>query len=172
MSPENGERSNFIIETVDDAERIILGDARQKILAFDWDHFSIEREEVEKLFKVFSRVVLCNSDINRGLYLLDDNNPKEYALLCSLAPHQKKEDTPTGRYWLVLLKSKMTPEEATFIRDWLWVYTPELIALHKKLSQVEVMAHFVSQDSEGELFRAYGRIEAYMMKHMPFRLRT
>ncbi|MCJ7793274.1 MAG: hypothetical protein MUP45_04895 [Candidatus Marinimicrobia bacterium] len=168
MSPENGERLNYIIEMVDDAERIILGDARQKVMAFDWEHFGVDRAEMEKLFRFFSRIILRQSNINSSLNLLDDNNPEEYALLCILAPHQKKESTPTGRFWLVLFRQKMTPEEATFIRDWLWAFVPEVIAKFKKLDVKEVEAYFISQDTDGELRRLGERIEAYIEKHKPF----
>lgn len=109
MSKENSEKLNYIIETVGDAERIILGDARQKVLAFDWGHFRIERKEVDKLFDFLSRLVLRNTGINRGLNFLIAENPKELARLHSLLPIRKKKDEPSGQFWLALLRPEMSP---------------------------------------------------------------
>ena len=61
-----------------------------------------------------------------------------------------------------MLSGSIEPDEATFIRDWLWMKRPEAISSIKSLPAKRVLDYFMKNDKSFE--RATFRIARYMQK--------
>ena len=146
------------VTKIEDADELILESAKRKILALDWEHFGVvgQKEEIAKMCELLSLIVLRNSGMNFPLNVLHADTFNE-ALIIKAIPNENKREI-TEDYWLFLAR-KLDIEEATFIRDWLFINTPEAIAGLLNLSNEEVIFHFSNDNS---ILRADERL-AYAM---------
>lgn len=149
------------IETIDQAKTLILGDAKSRILALGWEKFGIrDLDEIGKILEPTLRIILRNAEMGFQLNILNDTTPAERALLKQIPPERKINET--GEYWLALLSGKISAEEATFIRDWLWIKGPEAIAAVKELPIKRVLIDFGQSNPSFE--KAAFRVRDYMFR--------
>lgn len=122
------------IRRLQQAEDKIIRDAKKRVLALPWKKYGITDQQVAELFDMGYGLILRQAVASIGtslpLNLLDANTPQEQALLNSVRSRNKR--VLRDNYWLVQLR-EISPEQATFIRDWLWTKAPEFIAQYTKL---------------------------------------
>lgn len=149
------------ITTIDEAIELIVEDARRRVLALDWPHFGLtDQEELGKIYDGFSRICLRDAPVKFPLTALLANNPGERALLDQITEDHKQPLSDI--VWLAITADRIPPEEATFIRDWLWLSLPEAIIRLKELPQRSALEHL---SIKGESFdRAAFRAHRYMEK--------
>lgn len=132
------------IENIDQAKELILNEAKIRVLALDWQYFEItDLHEIDRLSDTIIPLILRNAGMNFQLNLLNVNTPQERSLLDSLPDNRKSQ--LADNFWLVMLSEKIEPEEAIFIRDWLWMKQIEAIANLKELPNKRVRYHFARQ---------------------------
>lgn len=156
---ERKENLNVLISTVAEAENVIVDDARQKVIALDWQHFGIDLKGVETFFNITWPLILRQSGQNPPFNVLDNKDPHEFAILCSLPYDWKKKSETTGRFWLAIFK-QISSEEATFLRDWLWLKAPEVIAAGCEIDSTAVAEYFF-KSNQGYRQSAF-RIAGYL----------
>ena len=134
------------ITTIEQAETDIIGNAKKKVLDLDWAHFGLEgkKEEIDQLYDATSGLILRNSGMNFPLNILREDHYEEAVILKGIAPERKK--TKVEGYSLAMLKRRIDIEEATFIRDWLFIKAPEAVATMHKLSPEDIVKHFMEND--------------------------
>ena len=134
------------VTTIEQAQADIIDNAKEKVLGLDWAHFGLgkKKEKIGQLYDGTSRVVLRNAGMNFPLNILREDHYKEAVTLKGIAPERKK--TEVEGYSLAMLKSRIDVEEATFIRDWLFIKVPETVAKMHKLAPVDVVKYFVDND--------------------------
>jgi len=164
IQADKGPDESIVSEEITDinqVKRLIVEDAKQRVLALDWQRFGIDSSEVADYYELVYPLILRQSEMNFAINMLDDKKPKEKAWL-ERTPFDHKTNI-FDNYWLVLLKDSIEPEEATLISDWLYMKAPEPIARIKNLSPLEVIGHFMLEDSE---FREAGvRTLQYLNEH-------
>lgn len=113
------------IITLEQAQADIIDNAKKKVLGLDWAHFGLgdKKEEIGQVYDASSRLILRNAGMNFPLKILGEDQYKEAILL-----------------------KRINVEEATFIRDWLFLKAPESVAAKYKLSSEDVSKYFVSSD--------------------------
>lgn len=149
------------IENIAQAKEQIIEDARRRILSLDWQHFgAVDLQEVAKLYDAFYPLILRNAGMNFQLNLLHAADLRERFKLDSLFDEYKNQ--MVDEYWLAMLSGDIQPEEATFIRDWLWMKVPEVIAGYKQFLQKRVVEYFMRNDQSLE--RAVFRSGRYISK--------
>ena len=156
------------IDNIDDAMELIVKDAQRRVMALDWEHFGVTKEDVEKAFGAIYPLVLRNSQYNLPLNLLV-NDSDEAAILRELYDNQKREILEG--YWLAItiLDEPIPPEFATFTRDLLFLKTPEAIAKSQGFEPGDVVEHFV-RDRSGPSMRAAIRMHT-LLEDYPTMLR-
>lgn len=147
------------ITTINKARELIIEDARKRVLALDWPHFGLtDQEELGKIYDGFSRICLRDAPVKFPLTALLANDPGERALLNQIAVDHKQPLSDT--VWLVMTAERIPAEEATFIRDWLWMSLSETIIRLKELPERSALEHL---STKGESFdRAAFRAQRYM----------
>lgn len=113
------------VTTPQQAQADIIDSAKKKVLALDWAHFALgeKKEEIGQVYDAASRLILRNAGMNFLLNILGEDQYKEAILL-----------------------ERINVEEATFIRDRLFLKVPESVAVRYKLSPEDVSKYFVSSD--------------------------
>jgi hypothetical protein len=98
-------------------------------------------------------LILRQSEAPFPLAILRADVFNERVLLNSLDESLKKQIAE--EYWLAMPYETITPELATFTRDFLWLKGPEVVAKVNGLSPSRVVGHFLLQDCamERALFR-------------------
>lgn len=164
---EISEKVGLLIGTIGDAEKYIIEDARNKVLALDWSFAGdrLDRDKINQYFDLSSHLILRQSGLNLPLNLLDSGKPEEAEILEDLSPLQKKQIVEN--YWLVMLKSEIWPEEATFIRDWLYLKAIDFVAGLGKLKEEELAQHFLADD---DIKKTTVRTTMYLARHYPHTL--
>lgn len=134
------------ITTIEQAQTDIIDNAKKKVLGLDWAHFGLEekKEEIDQLYDASYGLILGNSGMNFPLNILRQDHFQEANILKDIAPERKK--TVVAEYTLAMLKDRFDIEEATFIRDWLFIKAPEAVATMHKLSPEEVFEYFMESD--------------------------
>ncbi len=134
------------ITTIEQAEKDIIGNAKKKVLGLDWAHFGLgeKKEEIGELYDGTSGLVLRNAGMNFPLNILQEDHYDEAVILKGIAPERKK--TEVQGYSLAMLKGRIDVEEATFIRDWLFVKAPGAVAVMNKLSPEDTVKYFLDND--------------------------
>lgn len=129
-----------------DAEELIIGSAKNRVLKLDWQHFveGDKSDEIGNLYEVVFPLILRNSDMNFPLNILQSNVPEEAAMLSKIPDKNKK--CMAGEFWLVLA-GELCTEHATAVRDWLYIKAPELVARNFNLSEVDAIMHFANDKS-------------------------
>lgn len=146
---------------ISQANHQIIEDAINRTMTLDWRHFGVTNlVEARNILNATAPLTLRNADMNFQLNLLHVDYPGEAELLDSLPSDQKVQHT--DEVWLAMLSGSIEPEEATFMRDWLWMKGPEAIASIKKLPSKRVLDHFIKTNPAFE--RAIFRAARYMQK--------
>lgn len=117
------------IRTVAEAKQIIIDRARSVVLGVHWAKYGIrDHAKVAATFDVFFGVVLRNAPYQIPVTLLDMVAPQDRDVYRRL-PRTHVMPLPPGnsQFYLALLKQKLTPSEAAFVRDYLIVKMPEAI---------------------------------------------
>lgn len=150
------------ITNIDQAQTDIIDSAKKKVLGLDWGHFGLgeKKEEIGQLFDISFALILRNSGMNFPLNLLRQDHFQEANILKDIDPKRKK--TETGEYALAMLKDRIGIEEATFIRDWLFLKFPEVEAGRRHLDPRNVV-HFIGNDRS--FFKAGLRMRDYLTTH-------
>lgn len=117
------------IRILREAEEKIIDDARKRVLELPWKKYGVQPEDVETFFNMTYGLVLRQSreyiGMSLPLNILDASAPQELQILQRLRNRNKRQ--LVGNYWLVLL-DRISPEQATFVRDLLWTKAPDAIA--------------------------------------------
>lgn len=134
------------ITTIEQAQTDIIDNAKKKVLGLDWAHFGLgeKKEEIGQLYDATSRLILRNAGMHFPLNILREDHYKEAIILKSIAPERKKTDVEG--YSLAILKGRIDVEEATLIRDWLFMIAPEGVATMNKLQPEDVVKYFMYND--------------------------
>jgi len=161
-TPE-GEVIQQEITDIDTAQKLILDDAKRRVLELDWEHFGVNEDEVAEAFDGFSLLALRNAPYHLPINVLLDRPGHERGLLMEMPDTQKKQ--VGGDYWVALTSSPIYPEHATLARDHLVLKTPEALAsllTHGGVSAREAIEYFGSQDDTDTLMRAGIRIATFL----------
>lgn len=128
---DDDERIVTPIRRLQQAEDKIIKDAKRRVLALPWKKYGLTDKQVGDLYDMGYGLILRQAIASIGtslpLNLLNAAEPQEKALLDQVRKRNKrllKDD-----FWIVQL-SDISPEQATFIRDWLWTKAPEFIAMY------------------------------------------
>jgi hypothetical protein len=159
----DGEIITTDIDTIDEAYRQIVIDARERVLDLDWDHFGISSEDAYKLFEATYGIVLRQAPYLLPLNLLVDEPDKERGLLLEL-PEDKKMKR-LGNYWLAMTATTIRADYATFTRDHLILKVPEVILGWKHGGDLEAELLYLagSEDpARSALGRAATRIASFI----------
>ncbi len=148
------------ITTAEDAERLIIDDAFDRLVALDWQRFGVSTEDVRKGFDMTYPLTLRQAPFQAPITLLVDTKEQERGLLMELLPHQKTHYI--GDYWLGLATDKIPPELATLTRDHLFLKEIEGVASTNGLEPREVAVAFSSTPS---MKRAAQRMISFMQEH-------
>lgn len=136
-----------------EAEEKIIDDARKRVLDLPWDKHGVSRKDVELFFNMTYGLILRQARESVGvslpLNILDSSSPQERQILERLRGRNKRPLVDT--YWLVLL-DRLSPEQATFIRDLLWTKAPDPIAIATQID-METFAHDILPSLQKPLFR-------------------
>lgn len=134
------------ITTIEQAQTDIINNAKKKVLGLDWKHFGLgkKKEEIGQLYDASFRLILRNSGMKFPLNLLREDHYEEAIFLKDITPERRKTDGEG--YSLAMLKGRIDVEEATLIRDWLFMKAPEAVATMYKLAPEDVIKYFVDND--------------------------
>lgn len=114
------------VASIDKAEELIIGDAKKRVIALDWPHIGItDKDKIKEIFDASFPLCLRNSGMNFPLSLLNTRNESEKQMLERIDNTHKRQ-LRDGSY-LAMFTPSISSEEATFIRDWLWMKVPEVI---------------------------------------------
>ncbi|MDO8657446.1 MAG: hypothetical protein Q7K55_01800 [Candidatus Levybacteria bacterium] len=133
------------IRNIQEADRLIIEDAKKRVLALDWKHFGNLEVTPEVIFGLACDLSLRNSGMNFPLNVLRVSTPDERSIVDSL-PLTHKEILH-GPFFRVMLQDEISPEMATFIRDYLYIKAPDVIAAANKLPIQEVIDHFMKNEA-------------------------
>jgi len=148
------------ITSIEQAEIDIINNAKKKVLGLDWEHFGLgeKKEVIGQLYDDSSRLILTNA-MDFPLNILREDHSEEAKILKGIAPERKK--TVAEEYNLAMLKDRIDIEEATFIRDWLFMKVPEDVATVNHLAPDDVINYFMDNDSS--FLKAGLRTRYYLM---------
>lgn len=134
------------ITTLEQAQTDIIDNAKKKVLSLDWAHFGLleKKEEIGRLYDVFSGLILKNAGMNFPLNILQQDHSQEASIPEILFLKEKR--TVAGGYNLAMLKDRIDIEEATFTRDWLFLEAPKSVATMYNLSPENVVEYFSDND--------------------------
>ena len=116
------------------AEDKIIKDAKRRVLSLPWKKYGLSDKLASDLFDMGYGLILRQAVQSIGaslpLNLLNAGDPQEKQLLDAVRGRNKR--LLNQDFWLVQFDD-ITPEQATFIRDWLWTKAPEFIAAYAKI---------------------------------------
>lgn len=136
------------VTMIEQAQALIIDSALGRVKALDWKGLGVNGErlaDVERFFGAVYGLILRNSGMNFPLNILMTDQLEEKAVIGQADPERKKH--LGEKFWLVLMKRPVSIEEATLIRDWLYVKAPEPIAAKLGLNPSEVAKQFVDNDA-------------------------
>lgn len=147
------------VTSINEAEQLIFFDARKRVVCLDWNNFGIaDMEEVGEIYDRFYPLCLRNAEMNFPINLL---RADEEGQILEQIPEDRKREVVPG-FWIAMLVPQIDGETATFIRDWLWLKTPEVIIDLKKLPMKRTLHYLGAKDKGFE--RATFRLARAMEK--------
>lgn len=148
------------VTDIEQAKRTIIDSAAQKVAQLDWSNFGIggKTEEIIAFFDL-AGLILRKSGIHFPLVLLRAGTFNEAKLLKTIPAEQKSH--MADQYWLAMIRSPISVEDATLMRDWLYTKMPERLAKHFHLSPEAVIEHFINSDQSFR--RATIRIQEHLI---------
>lgn len=161
-TPE-GEVIQEEITDIDTARKLIIDDAKRRVLELDWEHFGVSEDEVAEAFDGFSLMALRQAPYHLPINVLLDRPGHERGLLMEMPDTQKKQ--VGGDFWVALTSNPIDPVHATLARDHLLLKTPEaLVSLltHGDVTAKQAIEYFGSQDDTETLMRAGIRIATFL----------
>ena len=164
-TPE-GEVIQEVITDIDTARKLILDDAKKRVLELDWEHFGVRDIEVAEAFDILGLLTLKQAPYHLPINSLDDRLDHERDLLMEMPDAQKKQ--VPGDFWLAITSSPIEPEYATLARDHLLLKTPEALAsllTDRRVSAEQAIKYFSSQDDTGTLERAAVRLTTFISEN-------
>jgi hypothetical protein len=147
------------ITNVDDAKRLIVDDALEKVLAVDWKRFGVTEEQAREIFGLYP-LLLRQAAFQAPITAMIDEPSHERGLLMELPDEQKTH--LFKQFWLGMTIERIDPEEATLTRDHLFLKGVEVIAGMSDLDVPQVMQETVGLP---EIQAASLRMIGYMRKH-------
>lgn len=148
------------IFSVDEADERIVQKAKNEVLALPWSEVGPLQLPIDEMFQPLAYLTLRQARHNFALNLLDRDDPSERKMIAELPTTHKKR--AVGQYWKVLRASSLSPRDATFMKDYLYISTPEAIAQANDLDVAETIFMF-SRKSESYV-RAGFRVASYLAK--------
>ena len=144
------------IDNIDDAYERIIVDARDRVLALDWQHFGVDVEKQSNALETaYIPLTLRNAPYPLGINLLVDEPGKEAGLLRELLPEQKRQ--LFDNYWIALTAFPLSAEAAMKARDHVFLKGIELMATVLKVPVEDVLPYF-ARDVDGPVVRASVRL--------------
>lgn len=129
------------ITNIEEAQVLILDDAKRRVSSFDWSRYGVQHAEDH--FDILFPLVLNTLPRDfRRITMLDRNKDHEAERIRLTEEDHKVSLTDRDRFWLVMLDDVISPEDATFLRDFLWLQTPAAIAQTLHLPDWEVVQSF------------------------------
>lgn len=129
------------ITNIGEAQTLIMDDAKRRVSSFDWSRYGVQYAEAH--FDLLFPLVLNTLPRDfRRITMLDTDKDHEAKLVRLTKEDHKVSLTDGDRFWLVMLDDVISPENATFLRDFLWMQTPAAIAQSLHLSDWEVVQSF------------------------------
>lgn len=117
-----------------EAEDKIIKDAKRRVLQLPWKKYGLSERQAGELFDMGYGLILRQAVAGIGatlpLNILDSESPSEKEILDRVRSRNKR--VLNQQYWLVQLE-EISPQQATFIRDWLWTKAPEFIAMYSQI---------------------------------------
>jgi hypothetical protein len=155
-----------VITDIDTARRLIIDDAKRRVLELDWEHFGVDKTEVAEGFDGFGLLALRQAPYGLPINVLLDRPEHERGLLMEMMGTQKRQ--VEGDFWLALTQDPIDPGYATLARDHLLLKTPETLASLVTKGRVgarEAIEYFGSQDDTSTLERAAIRIATFLSEN-------
>ncbi len=128
------------ITTIEEGKRLIIDDARRRVVSSGWEHFGADMERVGEQFDLVAPLILRNADLGFSFNLLSVDEAESREILRNLPADQKMEISKG--FWFGLLKPIVTGEEATHIRDHVWMKSGDAIAALNEISLGEAVQFF------------------------------
>jgi hypothetical protein len=160
-----GEIITETIENIDDAERLIVHDARDRLASLSWQDFGVEKDAVEDYFTKFFVLSLRNAPYSLPLNLMIDDREHEAGLLQEMFPAQKKH--LQGPYWLAMTCDSISPEHAMATRDHIFLKGLEMVAAASNIDPARAVMHF-AKEVDGPINRAGTRLQVFLNDHPEF----
>jgi hypothetical protein len=161
-TPE-GEVITEEIRDINTAQRLIIDDAKSRVVALDWEHFGITKDEAADSFDTIALIVLRNAPYNFDINVLVDRPEYESAMLSELLDIQKKQ--VVDDFWLAM-SEVIDPQAAMFARDHLFLKVPEAMPFPGKenMSGRDVATYLGGRDMAAHK-RAALRMVTYMREN-------
>ena len=129
------------IANIVEAQALIVDDAKRRMSSFDWSRYGVQCAE-DHFDMLFPLVLNTLPRDFRRITMLDMDKGHEAELVRLTKEDHKVSLTDTNRFWLVMHNDVISPEDATFLRDFLWLQTPVAIAQVLHLPDWEVVQSF------------------------------
>lgn len=150
MAHPEADSITFPCRTILDVDKYIIGDARQRVCSLDWPHFGLTQDEAGRHYDFAFPVILTNKSVDCpgiAVSTVKDSEENNLRILSGFPQPAVRPLRYHDHRLLCMRESPISPEKATFTRDWLWAKAPEFIAeLFLRKSIPEVMDYFVAQD--------------------------
>lgn len=150
------------IRDIQTAHRLVVEDARDRILELDWQRRGVTPEQARMTFDGWFGMVLRNSPFEAAVSVMSEQHGQDRELIGEFLTEQRM--ALTDQVWLVLLMDEVPAEYATATRDMLYLKMVEVVATAAGLDREQILYSFV-RDVDGPLIRAAARLEAFIHDH-------
>lgn len=134
------------VVTLEQAEEVIIESSKEKAEQLDWEHFGLVdiEQDLSNVYDTASALILRNAGMKFPLNVLRGDVYNEALMLKGIEPTRKKHIG--GIFWLAMITDEISIEDATLMRDWLYMKAAEVFAVSNKLDKHEVVRHFMETD--------------------------